>query len=214
MARRLQIEWHENERTLRALYKREKDHQNRTRLQALWLLRQGRTMKEVASLVGVHYRTVQEWVAWYRRGGLTEVLAHRHGGYRGQKRRLTPAQEAELKAKAEAGEIRTIWDAVEWAQQTYQVTYTYWGMRYVFERLKLRKKVPRPRSPKASAEAQEAWKKGGSQPNCRQQVALMPKVCFGVMKCESVSLVKSGECGPLRVSKSSRKSSASVNGRI
>lgn len=161
MARRLCIEWQEDEQTLQGLYKREKDHQNRTRLQALWLLRQGHSVKEAAPLVGVHYRTLQQWISWYRRGGLAEVLAHRHGGHGGPKRRLTAEQEAALKAKAKTGEIRTIGDGVVWAKQRYQVEYTYWGMRWVFARLGLTKKVPRPRSPRASAQQQEAWKKGG-----------------------------------------------------
>jgi transposase len=162
---RLQMDWHEDESSLKRLYQQEKDHQNRTRLQALWYLRQGRTIGEVAELVGVHYRTVQDWVAWYRRGGISEVLSRRHGGARSRKRRLTGDQEAELKALAEAGEIRTIWDGVHWAEQEYGVTYTYWGMRGGFDRLELRKKVPRQRNPKASAAQQEAWKKGGSALN-------------------------------------------------
>lgn len=164
MARPLQIDWREDEQTLYRLYKREKDHQNRTRLQALWLLRPGRSMKEVAELVGVHYRTVQEWVAWYRAGGVSEVLQHRHGGHGGQERRLSEEQEAELKAKAEAGEIRTIQDGVEWAK-THDVEYTYWGMRGVFVRLGLKKKVPRPKSPQTSDEEQQAWKKGDYEIN-------------------------------------------------
>jgi transposase len=164
MARPLQIDWREDEQTLYRLYKQEKDHQNRTRLQALWLLRPGRSMKEVAELVGVHYRTVQEWVAWYRTGGVSEVLQHRHGGHGGQERRLSEEQEAELKAKAEAGEIRTIQDGVEWAK-THDVEYTYWGMRGVFARLGLKKKVPRPKSPQTSDEEQQAWKKGDYEIN-------------------------------------------------
>lgn len=161
MARRLQIDWRQSEEELYERYKQEKDYQNRTRLHALWLLRQGRTMKEVAAWVGVHYRTIQEWAAWYRQGGLAEVLRHRLGGHGGQERRLKAEQEAELKAKAEAGEIRTIYDGVDWAKKTHQVEYSYWGMRWVFYRLGLKKKVPRPKSPEASAEQQEAWKKGG-----------------------------------------------------
>ena len=159
MARPLRIDWQEDEQTLYQLYRQEKDHQNRSRLQALWLIRRGRSLKDVASLVGVHYRTVQEWVAWYREGGADEVLRHRQGGHGGPERRLNSEQEAELKAKAERGEIRTIQDGVEWAK-THDVAYTYWGMRWVFDRLDLKKKVPRPKSPKASAEEQEAWKKG------------------------------------------------------
>src|SRR4030042_3275802 len=108
MAQRLQMTWQQDQETLERLYKQEKDYQNRTRLQALWLLRPGRSMEEVADLVGVHYRTVQEWVAWYRKGGIAEVLQHRHGWHGGQKRYLSVEQEAELRAKAEAGEVRTI----------------------------------------------------------------------------------------------------------
>lgn len=160
MARKVQIDWRETEDELFELYKQEKDVQNRTRLQALWLLRPGRTMKEVAGLVGVHYRTVQEWIAWYRKGGVDEVLQHWHGGHGGQERRLSEEQEAALKAEAEAGEIRTIHDGVAWAKER-GVDYTYWGMRWVFYRLGLKKKVPRPKAPQASAEKQEAWKKGG-----------------------------------------------------
>jgi transposase len=159
MARKLQIDWHETEDELFRLYKQEKDRQNRTRLQALWLLRPGRAVKEVAGLVGVHYRTVQEWVAWYRNGGVDEVLQRRHGGHGGQERRLSEEQEAELKAQSEAGEIRTIHDGVAWAK-THGVDYTYWGMRWVFYRLGLKKKVPRQKAPQASAAEQETWKKG------------------------------------------------------
>lgn len=161
MARQLQIDWQEDKQTLYELYKQEKDAQNRQRLQALWLLRPGRPMTEVARLVGVHYRTLQDWVVWYRQGGIAEVLSHRHGGHGGQERRLSPEQEAELIEKAEAGELGTIWDGVAWAREAHAVAYSYWGMRWVYARLELKKKVPRPKSPKASAEAQAAWKKGG-----------------------------------------------------
>jgi transposase len=161
VARPFQIDWQEDEQTLYELYKQEKNAQNRTRLQALWLLRQGRPMSQVAQIVGVHYRTVQEWVAWYRQGGVAEVLGHWHGGHGGQERRLTADQEAELKAKAAAGDMRTIHEGVAWVKQTYGVEYSYWGMRWVFDRLALRPKVPRPRSPQASEQQQEAWKKGG-----------------------------------------------------
>jgi transposase len=143
----------------------EKDSQNRTRLQALWQLRRGRTTTEVAELVGKHPRTIQDWVAWYRQGGLEEVLGHRHGGHGGKQSRLTGEQLKALEAAASAGQIHSIQDGVQWAQRQYDVTYTYWGMREVFARLELWKKVPRPRNPQASAEQQEAWKKGDSAPS-------------------------------------------------
>lgn len=53
---------------------------------------------------------------------------------------------------------------MNWAKESHQVVYTYLGMRWVFYRLGLKKKVPRPRSPKALAEEQEAWGKGAHRP--------------------------------------------------
>lgn len=104
MAQKLQVAWQEDEGTLYELYRGEKDYQIRARLHALWLFRQGRAMEEAATLLGVHYRTVQEWVAWYRRGGIAEVRRRKHGGnHGGTKRRLTVEQEAEPKALASAG---------------------------------------------------------------------------------------------------------------
>jgi transposase len=158
---RLEIEWQDSVESLKGRYQAERNVQKRRRLHGLWLLRQGRTLAEVCELIGIHYRTMQEWVSWYRAGGIAEVVAHRHGGHSAQARRLSAEQEAELKRKADAGEIRSIAAGVKWAQESHQVTYTYWGMRHVFGRLHLNLKVPRPRNPKASAEEQEAWKKGG-----------------------------------------------------
>jgi len=161
MAKRLQVGWQEDEATLKKRYLSEKDAQNRTRLQALWQLRREQTIEEVAEMVGKHPRTVQDWVAWYRQGGLEEVLRRRHGGHGGKAARLTEEQAVALKDAASAGQVRCIQDGVKWAQEQHGVSYTYWGMRAVFARLGLRRKVPRPRNPKASAEEQEAWKKGG-----------------------------------------------------
>jgi len=78
---------------------------------------------------------------------------------------LTGEQLEALEASASAGLVHSIQDGVQWAQEQYGVAYTYWGMRGVFARLDLRKKVPRPRNPKASAEQQQAWKKGDSAPS-------------------------------------------------
>jgi transposase len=65
-----------------------------------------------------------------------------------------------LLERAQAGEVRSIQDGVAWAKEEHDIHYSYWGMRHVFARLELKKKVPRPRSPKASHEAQVAWKRG------------------------------------------------------
>ena len=49
-------------------------------------------------------------------------------------------------------------------QSQVGISYTYWGMRSLCERLQIGKKVPRPQAENASSEAQAAWKKGASAP--------------------------------------------------
>ncbi len=161
---RVGVEWQEDAESLKTLYLSDKDHQGRTRLQALWYLRQGHTIKETSERVGKSSRTIQNWIAWYRLGGVDEVLGRRHGGSRDVGRRLSPEQEQDLREQAEQGKIRTIWDGVHWAEQQ-GIKYRYGGMRKVFARLKLRKKMPRPRNPKADITQQEGWKKGGYRRN-------------------------------------------------
>jgi len=158
--RRLQIEWQEDEETLFRLYKQERDPELRPRLHALWLLRQGHRVRWVARVVGVHERSLQRWLAWYREGGIAEVLKHRRGGRQGREPKLNAEQQARLVEEAAEGTFTTIWDAVRWVEQEFGVTYTYWGMRSLFVRLKLKRKVPRPLAAKASLRVQERWKKG------------------------------------------------------
>jgi transposase len=118
-------------------------------------------MSEVAETIGVCYESVRRWVDWYRSGGLEGVLSRRHGGSGGKESRLSEEDREKLLRKAKRGELRTISDGVRWAREEAGVEYTYWGMRHVFERLDLKKKVPREQSPDADPEKQEAWKKGG-----------------------------------------------------
>src|SRR3954470_23304478 len=73
--RKLTVEWgaEDDGASLRARYRRERRADVRPRLQGLWLVRTGRTTREVAEVIGVEERTVQRWLAWYRAGGLAEV---------------------------------------------------------------------------------------------------------------------------------------------
>lgn len=162
MARSLDVNWQDDAQALRQHYLQSKDHQDRQRMQLLWLVRKGESLKDAAETVGAGYRTAQNWIDWYRSGGVAEVLSRRCGGSHGGRQPDLSEEECEaLVEKARRGEVRTISDGVEWARSEADVEYTYWGMRHVFERLDLKKKVPRPQAPKADPEEQNAWKKGG-----------------------------------------------------
>jgi transposase len=147
---------------LKAAYRAEQDAEVKPRLQALWLVRSGRRLGEVAAVVGVDYRTVQRWVAWYRQGGRALVVRHHLGGY-GQRPRLTADQQEHLAQEVATGRFRTAAEIRNWVGETFQVRYTEGGMYSLLTRLRLAPKVPRPRHVQANPQEQTAWKKGALQ---------------------------------------------------
>lgn len=161
MGRRLQVEWQESESELKQRYQSEKHGERRARLQAFWLLRQGKRVADVVAVLGVNYRTLQAWVAWYRQGGLPEVL-RRVGGHqaRGQPAYLTPLQQRALVARVKLGDFKTVWEVRQWVEARWGIGYTYSGMWELMTRLRFGLKVPRPQAKQASPLAQERWKKG------------------------------------------------------
>ena len=144
---------------MKAAYRAERDTMLRTRLHGLWLLRCGRRLGEVASVVGIHYRTVQTWVSWYRKGGVEEVLSHRMKG-KGQPGFLSEEQERELAEEVESGRFRTAGEIREWIESEYGVSYRSGSVYSLLERLGCSPKVPRGLHVKADVGAQESWKRG------------------------------------------------------
>lgn len=163
--RPLVIVWRDEAAALYARYRKETKPDLRPRWHALWLLRTGATAREAARVLGVHERSVQQWVAWYRAGGVEEVAGHRKAG-KGTRARLTVEQQETLVAEAATGRFRTAAEVVAWVQEAFAATYTVSGMHQLLRRLRCRPKVPRPLAEKASLADQEAWKKGGVPPPC------------------------------------------------
>lgn len=167
------VRWAEedSEEALRTAYRAEQRVDVRQRLQALWLLRTGeRRLAEVATVVGVSYRTAQRWVEWYRSGGLDAVRTHRMGGY-GQVSRLTPEQQEQVAREVATGCFRNALAIRAWVAEAFGVTYTEGGMYSLLERLECKPKVPRPLHEKANLAEQEAWKRGGLPPLSRLPVS-------------------------------------------
>lgn len=162
MGRTLKLEWQETALELKRLYRKERNSERKTRLHALWQLRLNKTLKEVVELVGIGYRTLQRWVAWYRNGGLKEVRQRIKGhGNQGRPAKLTVLQQKALVAKTAQGSFRNVWDVVEWVRGRWKVQYSYSGLFKRLKTLKCRLKVPRPRSVKADVGAQEEWRSTG-----------------------------------------------------
>jgi transposase len=158
------IEWAsaDDAARLRARYRRERRADVRPRLHGLWLVRSGRTTREVAEVLGVHERTVQRWLGWYRTGGLG-VVEGRHAGGQGAPAFLTAEQRAELAAEVATGRFRTAAEIRQWVLECWGVSYAAGGMYALLGRLRCAPKVPRPVHEKADHLAQARWKKGGSR---------------------------------------------------
>ena len=154
----------DTEAALKARYRSEADGKRRLRLHGLWLLRQGEPVDAVAAAVGVHRRTVERWIDWYRHeGGLAGLVAHRQGGV-GQPSRLTPEQREQVAEEVASGRFRTAAEVGTWIAATFAVTYRPGGVQDLLGRLRCHPKVPRPLHEQADLAAQAAWKKGASQP--------------------------------------------------
>lgn len=160
----VQVAWRESTEELYARYRDERDVQRRKRLQALWLLRQGRNELAASREAGVGRRSLQRWLGWYRTEGLDGVLARVPGhGARGVPGRLTSAQRGRLLARVADGQFRTYDEAREWVEREWGVAYRYTGIYSLLARLDGHPKVPRPQAEKADAAAQEGWKRGACE---------------------------------------------------
>lgn len=159
--RPLVIDWRaeDDAGALKAAYQKEGRRDVRPRRHALWLLRTGRPVRAVAEVVGVHERTVQRWLGWYRQDGVGTVVGHRQAG-RGQPAFLTAGQQAQLWEQSATGAFRTAAAAQQWIEARFGVRYRLGGMDALLGRLRIHPKVPRPVNPKADQAAQAAWKKG------------------------------------------------------
>jgi transposase len=162
MSKPVAIEWAETAAELERRYRAERDVERRKRLGALWRVRCGDRVADAGRVVGVGGRTVERWLAWYRRSGLAAVLRRVPGhGAVGQPHRLTAEQQTGILTRCAAGEFRTFEEARAWVQAEYGVAYRPGGLYTALRRLGVRPKVPRPVAERADPAAREAWRQGG-----------------------------------------------------
>ena len=129
------------------------------RIRAVILAMRGRDAPTIADTLGRSRRAVQEWVRWYNQEGLGAL---RDAPRPGQPRKLTPSQEAALRAWLDAGpepdecarrgpEIR------RHVEETFGVKYSVPGAYAMLHRLGYSALRPRPLHRKTDAAAQEAF---------------------------------------------------------
>jgi transposase len=157
------LAWRETDTSdeMKAAYLAEHDCALRSRLHALWLLRSGKSLGGLAAVLGVHYRSVHRWVAWYRQGGLEAVRSHRMGGV-GQVAFLAAEAQAGVAAEVATVRFRTAAEIRDWIAEKYEASYTVGGVYSLLALVQRNPKVPRRINPKADLDEQEVWKRGAS----------------------------------------------------
>ncbi len=129
----------------------------RLRVQFLRLLKSGQAsqLKQAALIVGISAKHASSLWKKYRAGGFEQLLKLH---YKAGVSRLSPAHQAKLLDKAKSG-FRSQREAREYLRQAFGTAYTQQGISVLFERLKIKAKVPRPANVKAVPEEQSAYKK-------------------------------------------------------
>ena len=135
--RPFKVHWHDKDTSeaLRAAYRAERDVALRSRLHALWLLRNGHSICQVAVVLGVHYNTVQKWMRWYKRGGLNEVVSHHQGGL-GRESYLNDEEMLRLAREVESGRFPTATDVRDWIEAECGIEYSLQGVYSLLKRIK------------------------------------------------------------------------------
>jgi transposase len=161
MARTLKIEIEESEEYLEKSLRHARSAKQKERLQILWWLKSGQVTQhqELAQRLGRDGSTITRWLAKYRTGGLSGLLAEKTAPGRaweidGEMLRQLKGRLAQPEGFKSYGEIQ------QWLEQQFGkgVNYktVYKTVRY---RLNAKLKVPRPQSCKPDPLAVEQFKK-------------------------------------------------------
>ena len=151
---------------LRRLARRERDGRAAARMYAIANALEGMSRAEAARLAGMERQALRDAVVRYN----AEGVAGLHDRPKGRPRRkLTPAEEAELKALVLEGpdperdglSSWTLADLCRLVEARFGQTYHPGGLWWVLRRLGLSWQKARPAHPKGDPAAREAFKKGG-----------------------------------------------------
>ena len=130
------------------------------RVRMLRLLKSGEcsNLAEAADALGYSWLQLQRWFAFYRQGGLQELLKSRVDE-RGRKELVTPEAFEELQEAMKRGQIATISQAHRFLSER-GIEYSHPdGVGQLLRRRKVKLKTGRPRHQRADLQEQEAFKK-------------------------------------------------------
>src|SRR5512134_3609477 len=149
---------------LRRLARREPDRRAAMRLLAIASALEGMSRAEAARLAGMERQALRDAALRYNAEGLDGLHDRPRSG---RPEALTPGQQAALKAWVLRGpdperDKVSAWRLVDicaYAERTYGVRYSEWGMARLLRRLGLSRQKTRPRHPAGNAAERAAFEK-------------------------------------------------------
>lgn len=162
MARRIDLIQHTSTEALEQLYRKADDPVERSHLQIVWLLSQGKRAYEVAAVTGYSSLWIGQIAKRYNAGGVAALGDRRHQNAGGTFL-LTPAQQSALQtALAGPAPDGGLWSGpkvARWmSEQVGKPVAPQRGWDYL-QLLGYTPQVPRPQHVKADIEQQEQFKK-------------------------------------------------------
>lgn len=154
-------EMQESEDELKQLLREQKTVSGKERIHLLYLLKtkQAQTVQEAAAILGRHRATLQEWLKYYREGGIDELLKSRPRC--GRPRAIPPWAVVALQKRLQEPQGFDGYQAIcDWLESQLGVKAEYKTVHnLVHSRLQSSPKVPRPVSVEQCSEQLEADKK-------------------------------------------------------
>jgi transposase len=167
MSNHITLQPHLTSAELEQRYRAAKEPNERSWWQILWLLSQGRSGREVATVTGYSPYWIGQIAKRYNTDGPSGMRNRRHTTSYRPPPALTPAQQEELRqllaAAADRRERWTGYDVAAWISErigrpvAYSLGYAY------LQRLKHSQQLPRPQHVQADLVAQEAFKKSSAR---------------------------------------------------
>lgn len=148
-------EW--TEETLEKYYKEAETPFAAKRYQALLLCVRSYERKEVAPIIGVNRRTLQNWINQAINEGLESLGAKKHGG--GYPAKLSKEQQAIVDMWVSERPTITLSQLQNRIAQEWQIELSLPQVSALLEKLDYRRITPKKRHYQASEEEQEAFKK-------------------------------------------------------
>ena len=161
MGNKFQVEVKESKEELRHRLHHSVTASSRERLQMLYWLKQDAiaTRKELSQKLGRDESTVYRWLKRYRQGGLSNLLYVKTPP--GKKSKIDAQEMNQLKERLSQPQgFKSYGEIQEWLNQELGIDLAYKSVHKIVRyKLKAKLKVPRPRSPKAKPQVQDAFKK-------------------------------------------------------